>query len=138
MLGRTVAILSGMCTGLNPHFNVWEGLAPFAQKLIAEEPLEGWEFWRDELVDQGRALWRLPRQVQSVLDKMEREQLVVNLPGVAKEMRRLELAVRRMVGGVVFAALLVGSVQLYLASQVALGGFLIGGALLALIWALLI
>ncbi len=138
MLGRTVAILSGMCTGLNPHFNVWEGLAPFAQKLIAEETLGGWEFWRDELADQGRALWRLPRQVQSVLDKMEREQLVVNVPGVVKEMRRLELAVRRMVGGVVFAALLVGGVQLYLASQVVLGGFLLGGALLALIWVLLI
>ena len=138
LLGRTVAILSGMCTGLNPHFNVWEGLAPFAQKLIAEETIGGWEFWRDELVDQGRALWRLPRQVQSVLDKMEREQLVVNVPGVVNQMRRLEVAVRRMVGGVIFAALLVGGVQLYLASQVVLGGFLLAGALLALIWVLLI
>ena len=133
-----MAILSGMCTGLNPHFNVWEGLAPFAQKLIADETVGGWEFWRDELVDQGRALWRLPRQVQSVLDKMEREQLVVNVPGVVKQMRRLEVAVRRMVAGKIFAALLVGGVQLYLASQVVLGGFLIGGALLALIWVLLI
>ncbi len=26
MLGRTVAIFSGMCTGLNPDFNLWAQL----------------------------------------------------------------------------------------------------------------
>ena len=31
-LGRTVGILSGMCTGLDPKFNVWDHLAPFAKK----------------------------------------------------------------------------------------------------------
>jgi len=31
--GRTVAILSGMCTGLDPNFNLWGQLAPYAQKL---------------------------------------------------------------------------------------------------------
>jgi Flp pilus assembly protein TadB len=42
---------------------------------------------------------------------------------------------RLMVAG---SALFVGGVQLYLASQVVLGGFLLAGALLALIWVLLI
>ncbi len=30
LLGRTVAILSGMCTGLNPQFNLWDQLVPYA------------------------------------------------------------------------------------------------------------
>jgi predicted unusual protein kinase regulating ubiquinone biosynthesis (AarF/ABC1/UbiB family) len=36
-LGRCVAILSGMCTGLDPEFNVWEAIMPFARDLLAEE-----------------------------------------------------------------------------------------------------
>ena len=35
LLGRTIAILSGICTGLDPNFNVWKQLAPYAKKLIA-------------------------------------------------------------------------------------------------------
>jgi predicted unusual protein kinase regulating ubiquinone biosynthesis (AarF/ABC1/UbiB family) len=34
MLARTMAILSGMCTGLNPDFNLWNQVAPYARKLI--------------------------------------------------------------------------------------------------------
>ena len=50
-LGRAVGILSGMCTGLDPQFNVWEHLAPYAQKLIADEAKNNGEFWMDELKD---------------------------------------------------------------------------------------
>src|SRR5215217_9553092 len=35
LLGRTVAILSGMCTGLDPNFNIWTQLVPYARNLIA-------------------------------------------------------------------------------------------------------
>ncbi len=34
-LARAVGILSGMCTGLDPDFNVWDQLAPYAEKLIS-------------------------------------------------------------------------------------------------------
>jgi hypothetical protein len=47
---------------------------------------------------------------------------------------RLELAVRRMVGGMIFAALLVGGVQLYLAGELLFGGVMLAGAALALGW----
>jgi predicted unusual protein kinase regulating ubiquinone biosynthesis (AarF/ABC1/UbiB family) len=36
-LGRTVAILSGMCTGLDPDFNLWEELSPYARDFLSEE-----------------------------------------------------------------------------------------------------
>ncbi|MGB7876406.1 MAG: AarF/UbiB family protein, partial [Anaerolineales bacterium] len=40
-LARTVAILSGMCTGLDPDFNLWLQLAPYARKLVEEEAASG-------------------------------------------------------------------------------------------------
>jgi len=43
LLGRTAAILSGMCTGLDPHFNLWDQVAPYAQKLIANEATSNWQ-----------------------------------------------------------------------------------------------
>jgi predicted unusual protein kinase regulating ubiquinone biosynthesis (AarF/ABC1/UbiB family) len=33
LLGRCVGILSGLCTGLNPEFNVWKGMVPYAETL---------------------------------------------------------------------------------------------------------
>ena len=133
-LGRTIAILSGMCTGLHPQFNVWEGLAPYAQKLIAEEATSGWEFWLDEIGRWFRALLSTPVRLEATLSKMERGELEVVVPQIAEQVSRLELAVRRMVGGVIFAALLIGGVQLYLAEQMLFGGALLAGAGLALVW----
>ena len=34
LLGRCVGILSGICTGLNPDFNVWTSVMPYASRLI--------------------------------------------------------------------------------------------------------
>jgi predicted unusual protein kinase regulating ubiquinone biosynthesis (AarF/ABC1/UbiB family) len=133
-LGRTVAILSGMCTGLNPQFNVWDALAPYAQKLIAEEAATGWEFWLDELGALARALLSLPKRTEAVLSQIERGEVAVRIPQVVERLDRLELAARRTVGGMIFAALLVGGVQLYLAGQMAFGGALLAGAALALGW----
>ncbi len=134
LLGRTVAILSGMCTGLNPQFNVWDSLAPFAQKLIAEEAVSGWEFWLSELGGLARALLTLPRRTEAMLGKMERDELAMQVPQLAEQMNRLERTVRRMVGGVVCAALLTSGVQLYLAGQVVFGGILFACAGIALAW----
>lgn len=34
-LGRTVSILSGMATGLDPNFNPWQEIEPYTRKLLA-------------------------------------------------------------------------------------------------------
>ena len=49
LLGRTIAILSGMCTGLDPNFNLWKQLAPYATKLIADEGGSNWQVWLDQI-----------------------------------------------------------------------------------------
>ncbi|MGD9092808.1 MAG: AarF/UbiB family protein, partial [Anaerolineales bacterium] len=47
-LGRAVGILGGMCTGLDPEFNVWQHISPYAEKVIAEEATAGAEIWIEE------------------------------------------------------------------------------------------
>jgi predicted unusual protein kinase regulating ubiquinone biosynthesis (AarF/ABC1/UbiB family) len=134
LLGRTVAILSGMCTGLEPDFNVWEELAPYAQKLVADEVGSGWEVWLDEIGDLVRELIALPAQTARVLTRLERGELNVNAPQVSRQLYHLESAVNRLVGSVVFAAFLFGGVLLYRSGDVLLGYVFWGLSVLALLW----
>jgi predicted unusual protein kinase regulating ubiquinone biosynthesis (AarF/ABC1/UbiB family) len=121
LLGRTVAILSGMCTGLDPNFNLWNQLVPYAQKLLSEEGVSSWELWLDEIGDLARDLIALPAQTGRVLTRLERGELSVNTPQVNRQIYHLESAVNRLTGSVVFAAFLFGGVLLYLGGDATLG-----------------
>ena len=112
LLGRTVAILSGMCTGLDPNFNVWNQLAPYAQRLIMEEGVSNWDIWLDEIGEFVKGLIALPAQTGRVLTHLERGELEVNTPQVNRQIYHLESAVNRMTGSIIFAAFLFGGVLL--------------------------
>jgi len=136
-LGRCVAILSGMCTGLNPEFNLFEGLAPFARELLAEEG-GGWlEVVQGWLTEQGGALIQMPSRISSSLAKLERGELTVRAqaaPDLERRLRSLTRAINRLVAAVVFGALLLVGAQLYLGGEHWLGGIGLGLALVALAW----
>jgi predicted unusual protein kinase regulating ubiquinone biosynthesis (AarF/ABC1/UbiB family) len=132
LAGRCVAILSGMCTGLDPEFNVWEGLMPVAQKLMAEETKSGWQSWLNEALEVLRTLLTLPRQVQTLATRMERGELEMRAPELERRVARLESAMRKTAGAVVFAALLAGGVQFYLGAALVPAYVLFAGAAFAL------
>jgi len=132
LAGRCVAILSGMCTGLDPQFNVWEGLMPVAQKLMAEEAKSGWQSWLDEALEVLRTLLTLPRQAQALAARIERGELEMRAPELERRVARLESAMRKTAGAVVFAALLAGGVQFYLGAALVPATVLFAGAVFAL------
>jgi len=121
LLGRTVAILSGMCTGLDPNFNVWTQLAPYAQKLVRQEGVSNWDVWLDEIGELVKQLISLPSQAGRVLTRLERGDLNVNVPQVNRQIFHLEGAVNRLTGSLMFAAFLFGGVLLYQGGDVRLG-----------------
>ena len=133
-LARTVAILSGMCTGLEPDFNLWLQLAPYARKLVEEEASSGIDYWLDELGEMLQTLLALPGQTSRVLAQAEGSGLLVQSPQVSREVRSLTRSVDRLTGGIVFAALLIGGVMLVNAENVTYGSGLLGASGLALLW----
>jgi predicted unusual protein kinase regulating ubiquinone biosynthesis (AarF/ABC1/UbiB family) len=133
LLGRTVAILSGMCTGLDPEFNLWTQLAPYAQKLVAEEAGSNWRVWFDMLGDMLKQLLALPAQAGRVFTAMERGELEVRSAQLSRRIGRLEGAVDRLSGSVVFAAFFLGGLWLLQAGQTIAGGALLGIAGIALL-----
>ncbi len=121
LLGRTVAILSGMCTGLDPNFNVWTQLAPYAQRLVREQGVSNWDVWLDEIGELVKQLIALPSQTGRVLTRLERGELIVNVPQVNRQIFHLEGAVNRLTGSILFAAFLFGGVLLYQAGDLRFG-----------------
>jgi predicted unusual protein kinase regulating ubiquinone biosynthesis (AarF/ABC1/UbiB family) len=134
MLGRTVAILSGMCTGLNPDFNLWARLSPYTGKLISDEGGSSWRVWLDELVNVLKELIALPSQAGRLLSRMERGDLIVQVPALNRQVGSLEKAVNRLSGSVIFAALLLAGTLLYGDENFFLAYILFGVSGLVFIW----
>jgi predicted unusual protein kinase regulating ubiquinone biosynthesis (AarF/ABC1/UbiB family) len=136
MLVRTVAILSGMCTGLDANFNLWLQLEPYAKKLVSEEASSLFDL--DNILQQlggfVTSLVALPSQASRVLTQMESGGLTVQSPQVTREVRAVARSVDRLTGGVVFAALLVGGVMLSNAGNVTAGNVLLGASGATLLW----
>ena len=112
MLGRTVAILSGMCSGLDPQFNLWGQLVPYATKLISQEVGSNWRVWLDELGNVLKELIAIPSKMGRVLSQVERGDLTVQVPTISRQMGHLEKSVNRLTGSIVFAAFLLGGIFL--------------------------
>jgi predicted unusual protein kinase regulating ubiquinone biosynthesis (AarF/ABC1/UbiB family) len=136
-LGRCVSILSGMCTGLDPDFNVFKGLQPFAEELVAEEG----DIWFSELlkvlVEQGRSLVSLPSRLDAALIRIERGELTIIAradPELGDQLKSLTKAVQRLVGAGMFAALLIAGSLLYTNGSLIEGGISFGLAIFTLLW----
>ncbi len=133
LLGRSIAILSGMCTGLDPEFNIWDAVAPYATSLIADE--EGGSGF-DTILSEGskilKTLIALPARADRVLTQIERAELSVQTPMLDIRIRRLERSVGRIVSGLVFAALLIAG-AIVRAGDVGLGNALMGASALPLL-----
>ncbi len=136
ILVRTVAILSGMCTGLDPNFNLWNQLAPYAKKLVSEEDGSGLDLVLETLEELAKTLVALPGQASRVLAQTEREGLLIRSPQVTRQLGSLERSVDRLSGSLIFSALLLGGIFLYNAGNLVFGQALLVFAGIVLFWVL--
>jgi len=136
LLGRCISILSGMCTGLDPDFNVWEHLAPYASSLVEADGTSRWSTLLEEAGKIFTLLIALPGKTDSLINRLEQGKLEVRTPSLTHEVQRLGRSQRKTSGAVIFAAFLLSGVQLYLAGQMMLAIGFAGVALIVLIWVL--
>jgi hypothetical protein len=142
--------LAGMCTGLNPDFDPWREVAPFANQLLeghtSAPPLPPKITLRDLLnpktvrallsgdqrewlLDTGFEIARraihLPMLAENVLNRAERGDLVVQAspgPALERDLRRLERAVQRLTNAVMFASFAISGAVFYAAGEYAISG----------------
>jgi predicted unusual protein kinase regulating ubiquinone biosynthesis (AarF/ABC1/UbiB family) len=136
LLGRTIAILSGMCSGLNPEFNLWTSIAPYASQLISDEETSTFQTVLAEATKIFQVAIGLPGRADRVLTLMERGDLSVQTPLLNMQVRRVERSVNRVAGALVFAALLLAGALVY-AKDPGLGRLLMGASVIPLLWVML-
>jgi predicted unusual protein kinase regulating ubiquinone biosynthesis (AarF/ABC1/UbiB family) len=162
-LGRAMGILSGMATSLDPDFNPWQELQPYAQKMI-QRSLRGNAIGTIDsrllnsnilqslmtgngaqtLAEVGRAFLdrtvRLPQRMNDVLAQIERGELTVRAAPTAayqRQLKRIEAQGRRTTRAVIFGSLLIASTLFYTSGEAALAavGYVLSGvAFLAFIF----
>ncbi len=115
LLGRAASILSGMCTALNPDFNPWWSLIPFTRLLIREERHRGWTGVKREFRSLEQTLVRLPHRLNGLLRQIEEGKIRTRDPELSERVAGLERAAGRLAAAIVFAAALLGGIQMYLA-----------------------
>lgn len=133
-LGRAVGILSGMCTGLDPHINVFGYLNPFAQKIISEEAQHDWSYWVKEAGGVARKVLTLPIRADALITRLERGELNVRDPQLTENVKKLEKTLSKAVGGIIFATFVIPSIQLSIANQETLSWVLRIAGLITFLW----
>lgn len=115
LLGRTLAVLSGMCAGLNPDFNLWTSITPYATRLVSGDGDEGglWSTVTTEGAKIVQSLVALPARVDRLMTLVERGDLSLKTPMLDLRVRQLDRSVQRIPLAIVFAAFLLAGALLY-------------------------
>jgi predicted unusual protein kinase regulating ubiquinone biosynthesis (AarF/ABC1/UbiB family) len=140
-LGRTVGILAGLATAMDPHFNPWVPVEQYGQRLLRrQEGLPDLQGALQTLLHVLRPLIGLPQRLETFLELAERGELAVRVAPdrtLERRLRNAESASRRTLWAIVFAALLTTGTALYVSGEPGLGvaGWSIAG--LSLLWGLI-
>jgi predicted unusual protein kinase regulating ubiquinone biosynthesis (AarF/ABC1/UbiB family) len=117
-VGRAIAILFGMATSLDPDFDPWRAIEPFASQMAAGEAQRDWRGLLDELEKATRLILSLPGQADRFFSQAARGELTVRTswaPDATRTLRRVETAVNRLTAAVIFATLFLAAVAVYTA-----------------------
>ncbi|MCX8024862.1 MAG: AarF/ABC1/UbiB kinase family protein, partial [Thermanaerothrix sp.] len=137
LLGRCLSILNGICLGLNPQFNVWESVVPYAERLMRAEQESLLRPLLKTSLQMLRTLISLPQRADAVLARLAQGRLEVSDPTAHAHLERLERSVRQISTALVFAALLLSATQLALHERYLAAAIATVGALIALLLTLL-
>lgn len=132
---RAMSLTSGVCSALDPAFNLWDSVEPYAQQLIREERGNVAQDLGKQALDTLGLLWRLPRRLDDLATTLEDGTLAVTVPSVERRLNRLDATVRRVVSAVLFAGLLIAGAVVRPDDSV-LGSVLMIGSALPLLHAL--
>ncbi|MEV8267227.1 AarF/UbiB family protein [Microbacterium sp. NPDC076911] len=109
---RTISLVSGVCSALNPTFNMWTAVEPFANSLMRQQGAGTVKGFAKEAVSIVGVMAQLPRRMDELATRAERGQLAVQAPATERRLRTLERTARRIVSAVIFMALLLAGVLL--------------------------
>ena len=108
---RAMSLTSGVASALDPAFNLWNSVEPYAAQLIRDERGNIVHDLAQQAMDVAGIALRLPKRLDALVTRVEDGSLSVDSPRLEQQVARLDRTARRLVSALVFGALLVaGSV----------------------------
>lgn len=132
---RAVSVTSGVSTSLNPAFNIWTAIEPYAARLTSNNSGAAARELTRQVVDTVGVIAHLPAQLDELSNLLQQGKLSIEIPGIDRRLRGLERLGQRVVSAAVFAGLLLGGVFLKQTDEV-FGWVLVGASSLPLLHAL--
>ncbi|MEV4669528.1 AarF/UbiB family protein [Microbacterium sp. LWO12-1.2] len=112
LLIRAVSLTSGMCSGLDPSFNVWDAAEPYAGRLLRDETGNVVQAFASNAMETAGITMRLPKRIDDVISRIDDGTVSFDTSRLERRLDRLEGIARRIASGVLFAAMLVGGALL--------------------------
>jgi predicted unusual protein kinase regulating ubiquinone biosynthesis (AarF/ABC1/UbiB family) len=109
---RAMSLTSGMCSSLDPAFNIWNAVEPYSAQLIRDESGNLMQDVGKRLVSSAGIIARLPQRLDDLTSRIEEGRVAIQNPRLERRLDSLDRTGRRLVSAVLFAALLIGGVLL--------------------------
>ena len=112
LLMRAVSLTSGLCSALDPTFNIWEPVEPYANRMLREQSGNLVQDLGAQALSSAGIMWGLPQRVDALLTGIDEGTVSIDTSRLEKRLDTLAGIGRRAVSALLFAALLIGGAVL--------------------------
>jgi len=112
LIVRAMSLTSGLCSSLDPKFNIWDAVEPYSAQLIRTEGGNVVQDLAKQAVTVAGTLARLPQRLDNLTTRIEEGRISLQTPQLDRRIGALERMGRQVISAVLFAALLIGGILL--------------------------
>lgn len=112
LIVRAMSLTSGMCSSIDPAFNIWDAVEPYSAQLIRSESGNVIRDVAKQAVSAAGIIARLPRRLDSLTTRIEEGRVSVQTPRLDRRIADLQRTGRQIISAILFTALLVGGIML--------------------------
>ena len=112
LIVRAMSLTSGLCSSLDPAFNIWDAVEPYSAQLIRTEGGNVVKDAAKQAVSLAGTLARLPQRLDDLTTRIEEGRITLQTPQLDRRIVGLERLGRQVISAVLFAALLIGGILL--------------------------
>lgn len=109
---RAISLTSGVCSSVNPEFNIWNAIEPYSAKLVRSQSGNVLQALVKDGFSTLNLIARLPRRIDSLISRAELGQLSVRNPELERRYSTFTRSLRLLVSATMFAALFIGGIVL--------------------------
>jgi predicted unusual protein kinase regulating ubiquinone biosynthesis (AarF/ABC1/UbiB family) len=112
LIVRAMSLTSGMCSSLDPAFNIWNAVEPYSAQLIRDESGNLVQDAAKQAMSTLGTIARLPQRLDNLMTRIDEGNISVQTPRLDRRLSSLERTARRIISAILFAALLIGGILL--------------------------